>query len=86
MSQPNTSEKSNDLDRQENLTRGQLSVKKVALYSYDATTDTVQPGIEAFSPYSDITTVINGDVITQTDGSKTLTITINGGTITEVWT
>lgn len=86
MSQPNTSEKSNDLDRQENLTRGELSVKKVALYSYDATTDTVQPGLESFSPYSDITTVINGDVITQTDGIKTLTITINVGTITEVWT
>lgn len=43
MSQPNTSEKSNDLDRQENLTRGQLSAKKVVLYTYDASSDTLIP-------------------------------------------
>lgn len=43
MSTPNTSEKSNDLDRQENLTRGQLSAKKVVLYTYDASTDTLIP-------------------------------------------
>jgi len=43
MSQPNTSEKSNDLDRQENITRGQLSAKKVVLYTYDASTDTLIP-------------------------------------------
>ena len=38
-----------------------------------------------FAPNADITTVIAGDVITQTDGINTLTITISGGTITEVW-
>jgi 6-pyruvoyl-tetrahydropterin synthase len=38
-----------------------------------------------FNPDSDITTEINGSIITQTDGIKTLTITINGNTITEVW-
>lgn len=43
MSQPNTSEKSNDLDRQENLTRGNISAKKVVLYTYDASTDTIIP-------------------------------------------
>lgn len=86
MANPNTSEKSVDLDRQENLTRGELSAKKVAIYTYDSSTDTIQPGIEAFSPFANITTTINGDVITQTDGVKTLTITINGSTITEVWT
>ena len=45
MSIPNTSEKSVDLDRQENITKGNLSAKKVALYTYDSTTDTLQPGI-----------------------------------------
>lgn len=39
-----------------------------------------------FAANADITTTIAGDVITQTDGVKTLTITISGGTITEVWT
>lgn len=45
MSIPNTSEKSVDLDRQENLTKGNLSAKKVAIYYYDADTDTLKPGI-----------------------------------------
>lgn len=44
MSIPNTSEKSVDLDRQENITKGNLSAKKVALYSYDSGTDTLVPG------------------------------------------
>jgi len=39
----NTSEKSVDLDRQENITKGVLSAKKVALYTYDAATDTLIP-------------------------------------------
>ena len=39
-----------------------------------------------FSPEADVTTVIDGDIITQTDGVKTLTTTISGNTITEVWT
>jgi hypothetical protein len=39
----------------------------------------------AFPLYANITTTIAGDVITQTDGTKTLTTTINGNEITEVW-
>lgn len=38
-----------------------------------------------FSSDANITTTIVGDVITQTDGVKTYTITISGGTITEEW-
>lgn len=45
MSIPNTSDKSVDLDRQENLTKANISAKKVAIYYYDADTDTLQPGI-----------------------------------------
>lgn len=43
MSNPNTSEKSVDLDRQENITKGNLSAKKVALYTYDSGTDSLIP-------------------------------------------
>lgn len=46
MSIPNTSEKSVDLDRQENLTKGNVSVKKVAVYQYDAGSDTITPGLD----------------------------------------
>ena len=46
MSFDNTSEKSVDLDRQENLTKGKVSVKKVAVYQYDASSDTIKPGID----------------------------------------
>lgn len=45
MANPNTSEKSDYLDREENLTKGNLSAKKVAIYTYDSGTDTLQPGI-----------------------------------------
>jgi hypothetical protein len=38
-----------------------------------------------FSADADITTTINGDIITQTDGVKTLTTTVSGNTITEEW-
>jgi len=43
MAAPNTSEKSNALDREENITRGALSAKRVALYTYDSNTDTLLP-------------------------------------------
>lgn len=43
MSQPNTSEKSNDLDRQENLTKGNVSAKKVVLYTYNSGLDQLEP-------------------------------------------
>lgn len=45
MANPNTSEKSNALDREENITKGVLSAKKVAVYTYDAGTDTLTPGV-----------------------------------------
>lgn len=38
-----------------------------------------------FDPEASITTTINGDVIVQTDGVKTYTVTIDGDTITEGW-
>lgn len=47
MAQPNTSEKSVSLDREENLTRGNLSSKRVTVYSYDSATDTLIPGLRA---------------------------------------
>ena len=50
MSIPNTSEKSVDLDRQENITKGNLSAKKVALYTYDSTSDSLKPGIGEPAP------------------------------------
>lgn len=80
------SEKSNSLDREENIQRGQLSAKKVAVYSYDPSTDKLHPGTGGFSGNADITTTISGGTITQTDGDRTYTVTISGGTITEVWT
>jgi len=43
MATPNTSEKSNALDREENITRGNLSAKRVVNYTYDASTDTLLP-------------------------------------------
>lgn len=49
MATPNTSEKSNALDREENLTKGNLSAKRVVVYSYDASTDTLQPAFTSSS-------------------------------------
>lgn len=43
MAIPNTSEKSNALDREENITKGNLSAKRVALFSYNSGTDTLSP-------------------------------------------
>lgn len=43
MANPNQSEKSNALDREENITKGNLSAKRVALYTYDSGSDTLQP-------------------------------------------
>jgi hypothetical protein len=53
MSIPNTSDKSVDLDRQENLTKGNVSTKKVAVYSYDAGTDTLSPGVTLTAGFAD---------------------------------
>ena len=52
MSIPNTSEKSNDLDRQENLTKGNVSAKKVVLYTYDSGSDFLP--LKGFCPTSHI--------------------------------
>jgi hypothetical protein len=43
MANPNQSEKSVALDREENITRGNLSAKKVALYIYNSDTDQLEP-------------------------------------------
>lgn len=43
MANPNQSEKSVALDREENITRGNLSAKKVALYTYNSDTDQLEP-------------------------------------------
>jgi hypothetical protein len=43
MSNPNTSEKSVELDRQENITKGNISAKKVVLETYDSGSDTISP-------------------------------------------
>lgn len=65
MSNPNTSEKSVDLDRQENITKGALSAKKVALYTYDSGSDTLLPISSPLKPGTDF------DLITVTNTSST---------------
>ena len=49
MANPKTSEKSNYLDRAEHITRGGISAKQVSLYTYDADSDTLIPGIKEAS-------------------------------------
>lgn len=44
MPNPKIDDKSVYIDREENITRADLSAKKVALYTYDAATDTLIPG------------------------------------------
>jgi len=46
---PANSEKSVDLNRTENITKGQLSAKRTALYSYDSDLDQLDP-INANNP------------------------------------
>lgn len=43
MANPNQSEKSVALDREENITRGNIAAKKVALYIYNSDTDQLEP-------------------------------------------
>ena len=64
MAIPNTSEKSNSLDREENVTRGNLSGKRVVLYTYDSNSDTLQPYSSSgtstsYESYVDTTTDTN---------------------------
>ncbi len=49
MANPNQSEKSNALDREENITKGNLSAKRSALYTHETGSDTLQP-INADNP------------------------------------
>lgn len=56
MAIPNHSEKSVALDREENITKGNLSAKKVVLYTYDPNNDTLVSGASGFSPHANITT------------------------------
>jgi len=51
VSNPKTSEKSVYLDREEHISKGALAAKRVALYSYDSSTDTLTP-ISSASPNS----------------------------------
>ncbi len=53
MANPNQSEKSNALDREENITRGNLSAKRVVNYAYDSSTDTLQPAAPNLTPGTD---------------------------------
>lgn len=86
MAIPNQSEKSVALDREENITKGNLSAKKVVLYTYNPNSDNLEVGSGGFSPHANITTdTSTPNVVVQTDGTKTLTTTISGTTITEVW-
>lgn len=62
MSNPKTSEKSTYLDREEHVTRGALSAKRVVNYTYDAGTDTLLPVTSSSSTYKlllDDTTTTN---------------------------
>jgi hypothetical protein len=43
MASDNTDSKSNYLDREENVTKGNLSAKRIAMYYYDSGTDTLLP-------------------------------------------
>lgn len=43
MANPKTSEKSNYLDRDEHMSKGELSAKRVVLYTYDSNTDSLLP-------------------------------------------
>jgi len=93
---PNHSEKSNALDREENITKGNLSAKRVALYTYDSNTDTLQPFTSSSSsgattwgtndiedPYYGQTTA-DGTwrILKVTDTSVTYATVSNNGTVT----
>jgi hypothetical protein len=74
MPNPKTSEKSNYIDREENLTRGLLSAKRVVIYTYDAATDTLVPGGDkVVTERYDIqgTTIYTGSAIVGTTDSST---------------
>jgi hypothetical protein len=47
---PNQSEKSVALDREENVTKGNLSAKRVALYTYNSGNDQLEPFASGLAP------------------------------------
>lgn len=63
MAIPNSSEKSNSLDREENITKGNLAAKRVALFTYDSNTDTLLPysagASSNYETFTDTTTDVN---------------------------
>lgn len=67
MANPNQSEKSNALDREENITKGSLSAKRVALFLYDSNTDTLTPWDGSGSGSSSATYESRNDTTTDTN-------------------
>ena len=64
----------------------EFNVLAVENLVYNPTTGAMDRQEVGFANGADITTDLSGgSVITQTDGTKTLTITITGSTITEEW-
>jgi hypothetical protein len=63
MAIPNHSEKSVALDREENITKGNLSAKKVALYTYNSGTDTLEPYAGSDGVQPNMLNTNTGDVI-----------------------
>jgi len=102
LSNPNTSEKSTDLNRQENITKGNVSAKKVALYTYNSTGDTLEPYTGSTASIDTIQNVelINAlrallqqiavpswyDPTTNTLRVGTTAVTVSSGTVTTVTT
>jgi hypothetical protein len=91
LSNPNTSEKSVELDRQENITKGNVSAKKVVLYTYDALTDTLLPSsstkVIKFAPISAST---SGDnvIVAAVTGKKIKVISVvlvASGVVSVTW-
>ena len=74
MAIPNNSEKSVALDREENITKGNLSAKRVALYTYNSGTDTL-------SPYGGLTPAVDYDYldVQQTDADTETYVFKDGG-------
>lgn len=57
----NTSEKSNALDREENITKGSISAKKVALYVYNSGTDELEVFTGSSGGGGGAVTIADGD-------------------------
>jgi len=100
MSIPNDSEKSEALNRQENITKGNLSAKKVVLYTYNSAGDTLEPytgvssdpdSIQNVEIMNAITTLLQQiavpswyDPTTNTLRVGTTAVTVSSGTVTNL--